>query len=174
MCSQLDHVQNFISWATAHHLKNPLLLSRELISLQMQRLLEPPLHSDAWLPVKIKFNWDASYWTKQISTLGQLTAEGGNRSYSEGVAFPSILRPQPITCLSLPSVCHWRAGAELCLPGLLSAPDVLPPLHTPTASCAAGQDPAGTQLLLRQVCPVHPQLSLPGPAPESAAQVLGP
>ncbi|XP_064837611.1 tripartite motif-containing protein 66-like [Oncorhynchus masou masou] len=106
MCSQLDHVQNFISWATAHHLKNPLLLSRELISLQMQRLLEPPLHSDAWLPVKIKFNWDASYWTKQISTLGQLTAEGGNRPYSEGVAFPSILRPQPITCLSLPSVCH--------------------------------------------------------------------
>ncbi|XP_045073055.1 tripartite motif-containing protein 66-like [Coregonus clupeaformis] len=106
MCSQLDHVQNFISWATAHHLKNPLLFSRELISLQMQRLLEPPLHSDAWLPVKIKFNWDASYWTKQISTLGQLTAEGGNRSYSEGVAFPSILRPQPITCLSLPSVCH--------------------------------------------------------------------
>lgn len=42
------------------------------ISLQMQQLLEPSLNSDSWSPVKIKFNWDASYWTKQISSLGKM------------------------------------------------------------------------------------------------------
>ncbi|XP_046898576.1 tripartite motif-containing protein 66 isoform X2 [Hypomesus transpacificus] len=110
MCGQLDHVQNFVTWATAHHRRNPLLFSRELISLQMQRLLEPTHHPDAWVPVKIKFNWDASYWTKQMSSLGQLSVEGGSHSYSEGVACPSILRPQPITCMALPPVC--RSGRD--------------------------------------------------------------
>lgn len=42
------------------------------ISLQMQQLLEASFHSDSWSPVKIKFNWDASYWTKQMSSLGKL------------------------------------------------------------------------------------------------------
>lgn len=42
------------------------------ISLQMQQLLESSLHSDSWSPVRIKFNWDASYWTKQISSLGNM------------------------------------------------------------------------------------------------------
>lgn len=42
------------------------------ISLQMQQLLEPSLHSESWNPVKIKFNWDASYWTKQVSSLGKM------------------------------------------------------------------------------------------------------
>lgn len=42
------------------------------ISFQMQQLLEQPLHSDSWSPVKIKFNWDASYWTKQISSFGTI------------------------------------------------------------------------------------------------------
>jgi len=28
--------------------------------------------SEAWTPLKIKFNWDASFWTKQMSTLGKL------------------------------------------------------------------------------------------------------
>lgn len=37
----------------------------------MQQLLEQSLHSDSWSPVKIKFNWDASYWTKQMSSLGK-------------------------------------------------------------------------------------------------------
>ncbi|KAE8297011.1 Tripartite motif-containing protein 66 [Larimichthys crocea] len=105
-CGQLDHVQKFITWATTHHCRGPVLFSRALISLQMQQLLEPSLNSDSWSPVKIKFNWDASYWTKQISSLGQLTVEGGNCIYPQGLACPSILRPQPITCLALPSVCH--------------------------------------------------------------------
>lgn len=111
ICSQLDHMQKFITWATAHHCRGPVLFSRALISLQMQQLLEPSLHSDTWGPVKIKFNWDASYWTKQISSLGQLTVEGGNCTYPQGLPCPSILRPQPITCLALPSVCH-RGGQE--------------------------------------------------------------
>ncbi|TUY89845.1 Tripartite motif-containing protein 66 [Bagarius yarrelli] len=106
LCSQLEHVQNFITWAAAHHRRNPLLFSKELIALQMQQLLEPLIHSETWTPLKIKFNWDASFWTKQISTLGQLSVEGGSRSYSEGVARSGILRPQPVPCVSLPSLCY--------------------------------------------------------------------
>ncbi|KAG7473729.1 hypothetical protein MATL_G00098970 [Megalops atlanticus] len=107
LCSQLGHVQNFISWAMSHHRRNPLLFSKELITFQMQRLLESQLHCDIGPAVKIKFNWDASFWTKQISTLGQLTTEGGFRPHSMGVACPSILKPQPITCTALPtSLCH--------------------------------------------------------------------
>ncbi|KAM9817676.1 tripartite motif-containing protein 66 [Neosynchiropus ocellatus] len=105
-CGQLDHVQKFITWATTHHCRGPLIFSRTLISLQMQHLLESSLHPDAWNPVKIKFNWDASYWTKQVSDLGLLTVEGGNCSRPQGLPSSSILRPQPLTCLSLPPGCH--------------------------------------------------------------------
>ncbi|XP_056100139.1 tripartite motif-containing protein 66 isoform X1 [Rhinichthys klamathensis goyatoka] len=106
LCSQLEHVQNFFTWATAHHRRNPLLFSKELIALQMQQLLEPLMLSEAWTPLKIKFNWDASFWTKQMSTLGQLVVEGGSRSYSEVVGHPSILRPQPVPCIAMPPLCH--------------------------------------------------------------------
>lgn len=37
---------------------------------------------------------------------GQLSVEGGSRSYSEGVARPTILRPQPVPCVSVPSLCY--------------------------------------------------------------------
>ncbi|KAI3377931.1 hypothetical protein L3Q82_009060, partial [Scortum barcoo] len=135
MCGQLDHVQKFITWATTHHCRGPVLFSRALISLQMQQLLESSLHSDPWSPVKIKFNWDASYWTKQISSLGQLSVEGGNCTYPQGLACSSILRPQPITCLALPPVCHrgrepgygYQACCEpqvCCLHGISSQPDL--------------------------------------------------
>ncbi|XP_035508440.1 uncharacterized protein trim66 [Morone saxatilis] len=135
ICGQLDHVQKFITWATTHHCRGPVLFSRALISLQMQQLLDSSLHSDSWSPVKIKFNWDASYWTKQISSLGQLTVEGGNCTYPQGMACSSILRPQPITCLALPPVCHrgrdpgcgYQACCEpqmCCLHGIPSQPDL--------------------------------------------------
>ncbi|XP_074473006.1 tripartite motif-containing protein 66 [Sebastes fasciatus] len=136
ICGQLDHVQKFITWATTHHCRGPVLFSRALISLQMQQLLESSLHSDSWSPVRIKFNWDASYWTKQISTLGQLTVEGGNCSYPPGLACSNILRPQPIACLALPSVCHrgrepgcgYQSCCEqpqmCCLHGIPSQPDL--------------------------------------------------
>ncbi|XP_027023769.2 tripartite motif-containing protein 66 [Tachysurus fulvidraco] len=106
LCSQLEHMQNFITWAVAHHRRNPLLFSKELIALQMQQLLEPLIHSETWAPLKMKFNWDASFWTKQISTLGQLSVEGGSRSYSEGMGRAGILRPQAVPCVSVPSLCY--------------------------------------------------------------------
>lgn len=133
-CGQLDHVQKFITWATSHHCSSPLLFSREMISLQMQQLLEPPLPLDSMSPVKIKFNWDASYWTKQISTLGQLTVEGGKCPYPQSLSCPSILRPQPISCLALPPVCHrsdsscsYKSCCEpqvCCLHSLPNPPDL--------------------------------------------------
>ncbi|XP_068587051.1 tripartite motif-containing protein 66 [Cebidichthys violaceus] len=135
ICGQLDHVQKFITWASTHHCRGPVLFSKALISLQMQQLLQSSLHSDSWSPVRIKFNWDASYWTKQISSLGQLTVEGGNSIYPQGLACSSILRPQPITRLALPSVCHrgrepgcgYQSCCELqmcCVHGIPSQPDL--------------------------------------------------
>nr|XP_019954233.1 PREDICTED: uncharacterized protein LOC109636745 isoform X2 [Paralichthys olivaceus] len=133
ICGQLDHVQKFITWATTHHCRGPVLFSRALISLQMQQLLEPSLHSESWSPVKIKFNWDASYWMKQISSLGQLTVEGGNCIYPQSLSCSTIMRPQPITCLALPPVFHRREPGYgyqsccepqmCCLHGLPSQPD---------------------------------------------------
>lgn len=134
ICGQLDHIQKFITWATTHHCREPVLFSRALISLQMQQLFEASLHSDSWSPVKIKFNWDASYWTKQISSLGQLTVEGGNFTYPPGLACSSVMRPQPITCLALPPVfhrgrepgCGYQACCEpqmCCLHSIPSQPD---------------------------------------------------
>ncbi|KAM8894540.1 tripartite motif-containing protein 66 isoform 2-T5 [Spinachia spinachia] len=134
ICGQLDHVQKFITWATTHHCRGPVLFSRALISIQMQQLLEASLHSDSWSPVRIKFNWDASYWTKQISSLGQLNVEGGDSVYPRGLSCSSILRPQPINRLALTSVCH--RGQEpgcgyqncyepqlCCVHGITSVPD---------------------------------------------------
>ncbi|KAG7276672.1 hypothetical protein CRUP_032021 [Coryphaenoides rupestris] len=105
ICGQLDHVHKFVTWATTQHCRSPVLFSKEL----MQQLLEPSLYLDSWLPVKIKFNWDASYWTKIVASLGQLSVEGGNCPFPEALSLscPSILRPvQPVPCLSLPSACQ--------------------------------------------------------------------
>ncbi|XP_037102751.1 tripartite motif-containing protein 66 isoform X1 [Syngnathus acus] len=117
-CAQLNHLQKFISWATTHHCRGPVLFSRRLISLQMQQLRDSLLQSETWNPVKIKFNWDASYWTKQMSSLGQLTVEGGNCHYPQGLACSTVLRPQPIPCLALPPVCHRgrepACGCQMC------------------------------------------------------------
>lgn len=52
----------------------------------MQQLLEQSLHSDSWSPVKIKFNWDASYWTKQMSSLGKTCCDKVGR-----IAFSLLL-----------------------------------------------------------------------------------
>lgn len=141
-CGQLDHVQKFINWATNHHSSNsssnssssPLLFSREMISLQMQQVLDPPLPLDPMSPVKIKFNWDASYWTKQISTLGQLTVESGTCPYPQSLSCPSVRRPQPMSCLTLPTMCPgpdsscgYKSCCEpqmCCLHALSNTPDL--------------------------------------------------
>lgn len=43
---------------------------------------------------------------RSLCCTGQLTVEGGNCTYPQGLACSSILRPQPVTCLSLPPLCH--------------------------------------------------------------------
>lgn len=66
---------------------------------------------------------------------GQLTVEGGNCAYPPGLACSSIMRPQPITCLTLPPVfhrgrepgCGYQACCEpqmCCLHGIHSQPDL--------------------------------------------------
>ncbi|XP_048828096.1 tripartite motif-containing protein 66-like isoform X2 [Brienomyrus brachyistius] len=103
LCSQLGQTQNFLSWATSHHQRGQLLFNKELIMFQMQQLLESQLQCDMETPVKIKFNWDASLWTKQISTLGHLTAEGGFLPHSERLSCSGLLKPHPLTCPALPA-----------------------------------------------------------------------
>ncbi|XP_035746935.1 tripartite motif-containing protein 66 isoform X2 [Egretta garzetta] len=79
---QVEHVQNFISWAVCGKNSIPFLFSKELIVFQIQRLLETNCNTDIGPPLKIRFTWDPSYWTKQLSNLG-FTMEGGHISHSD-------------------------------------------------------------------------------------------
>lgn len=38
-CSQLDHVQKFITWALTHHCRGPVLFSRSLVCHTPQMLI---------------------------------------------------------------------------------------------------------------------------------------
>uniref|UniRef100_A0A8C0IHJ8 RING-type E3 ubiquitin transferase n=1 Tax=Bubo bubo TaxID=30461 RepID=A0A8C0IHJ8_BUBBB len=80
---QVEHVQNFISWAVCSKNSIPFLFSKELIVFQIQRLLETNCNTDIGPPLKIRFTWDPSYWTKQLSNLGAFTMEGGHISHSD-------------------------------------------------------------------------------------------
>ncbi|XP_074950858.1 tripartite motif-containing protein 66 isoform X1 [Phalacrocorax aristotelis] len=80
---QVEHVQNFISWAVCSKNSIPFLFSKELIVFQIQRLLETNCNTDVGPPLKIRFTWDPSYWTKQLSNLGGFTVEGGHISHSD-------------------------------------------------------------------------------------------
>ncbi|NWV12350.1 TRI66 protein, partial [Ptilonorhynchus violaceus] len=80
---QVEHVQNFISWAVCSKNSIPFLFSKELIVFQIQRLLETNCDTDMGPPLKIRFTWDPSYWTKQLSSLGGFTMEGGHISHSD-------------------------------------------------------------------------------------------
>ncbi|NXM92666.1 TRI66 protein, partial [Oenanthe oenanthe] len=73
---QVEHVQNFISWAVCSKKTIPFLFSKELIVFQIQRLLETNCNTDTGPPLKIRFTWDPSYWAKQLSNLGGFTMEG--------------------------------------------------------------------------------------------------
>ncbi|XP_048119665.1 tripartite motif-containing protein 66 [Alosa alosa] len=151
MCSTLDQVQNFISWATTHHQRSPLLFSKDLMTYQMQHVLEPQLHLDSWAPLKIKFNWDASFWTKQISTLGQLTVEGGSCLFSESLGHRGILRPQPVACIAVPALCRGIrdpgcAYQSCCQPQLCCLHCVPPqPQPQPPGNMQAGRDKSGQE-----------------------------
>uniref|UniRef100_A0A8C3DTR6 RING-type E3 ubiquitin transferase n=1 Tax=Corvus moneduloides TaxID=1196302 RepID=A0A8C3DTR6_CORMO len=80
---QVEHVQNFISWAVCSKKTIPFLFSKELIVFQIQRLLETNCNTDMGPPLKIRFTWDPSYWTKQLSNLGGFTMEGGHISHPD-------------------------------------------------------------------------------------------
>ncbi|NWW60253.1 TRI66 protein, partial [Ifrita kowaldi] len=80
---QVEHVQNFINWAVCSKETIPFLFSKELIVFQIQRLLETNCNTDMGPPLKIRFTWDPSYWTKQLSNLGGFTMEGGHISHPD-------------------------------------------------------------------------------------------
>ncbi|NWY72939.1 TRI66 protein, partial [Erithacus rubecula] len=92
---QVEHVQNFISWAVCSKKTIPFLFSKELIVFQIQRLLETNCNTDTGPPLKIRFTWDPSYWTKQLSNLGGLTMEGGHISHPDMLLCGSIQGLQP-------------------------------------------------------------------------------
>ncbi|XP_041416970.1 tripartite motif-containing protein 66 isoform X3 [Xenopus laevis] len=73
---QLEHVQNFINWAMYGKNSIPFLFSKELIVYQMQHLLDTSCGGDVGRPSKIRFSWEPSFWTKQISNLGCIMADG--------------------------------------------------------------------------------------------------
>ncbi|NXI08677.1 TRI66 protein, partial [Irena cyanogastra] len=92
---QVEHVQNFISWAVCSKKPIPFLFSKELIVFQIQRLLETNCNTDTGPPLKIRFAWDPSYWTKQLSNLGTFTMEGGHVSHSDALLCGKIQGLQP-------------------------------------------------------------------------------
>ncbi|NXN06004.1 TRI66 protein, partial [Sylvia borin] len=92
---QVEHVQNFISWAVCSKKTIPFLFSKELIVFQIQRLLETNCNTDTGPPLKIRFTWDPSYWTKQLSNLGGFTMEGGHISHPDVLLCGNIQGLQP-------------------------------------------------------------------------------
>ncbi|NWX56168.1 TRI66 protein, partial [Promerops cafer] len=92
---QVEHVQNFISWAMCSKKTIPFLFSKELIVFQIQRLLETNCNTDTGPPLKIRFAWDPSYWTKQLSNLGGFTMEGGHISHPDVLLCGNIQGLQP-------------------------------------------------------------------------------
>ncbi|XP_041130966.1 tripartite motif-containing protein 66-like isoform X2 [Polyodon spathula] len=105
LCQQLEQVQNFINWATAHDKTIPFLYSKELLSFQMQCLHESQHHANMSPANRISFYWDASFWTKQISLFGQLTTDTAHQGYPDNA---NIQRPQPLICQGLPAALHHR------------------------------------------------------------------
>ncbi|NXO61352.1 TRI66 protein, partial [Phainopepla nitens] len=92
---QVEHVQNFISWAVCSKKTIPFLFSKELIVFQIQRLLETNCNTDTGPPLKIRFTWDPSYWTKQLSNLGSFTMESGHIPHPDMLLCGNIQGLQP-------------------------------------------------------------------------------
>ncbi|XP_061466306.1 tripartite motif-containing protein 66 [Rhineura floridana] len=92
---QFEHVQNFLSWAVCSKNSVPFLFSKELIVFQIQRLLETNCNTDVGPPWKVRFTWDPSFWTKQLSNLGHLSMEGGPPHHSEVPTYGSMQGMQP-------------------------------------------------------------------------------
>uniref|UniRef100_F7DW73 Tripartite motif-containing protein 66 n=1 Tax=Monodelphis domestica TaxID=13616 RepID=F7DW73_MONDO len=64
--------------------------SPEIIVFQMQRLLETSCNTDPGPPWKIRFTWDPSFWTKQLTTLGCITTESGPLPRPEALSYGNM------------------------------------------------------------------------------------
>ncbi|NXH38500.1 TRI66 protein, partial [Dicaeum eximium] len=119
---QVEHVQNFISWAVCSKKSIPFLFSKELIVFQIQRLLETNCNTDTGPPLKIRFAWDPSYWTKQLSNLGGFTMEGGHVAHPDVLLCGTIPGLQPPVYHGHP--CQLESGQpqQFPLAGPCSAP----------------------------------------------------
>ncbi|NXE15573.1 TRI66 protein, partial [Lophotis ruficrista] len=127
---QLDHVQNFISWAVCSEKSIPFLFSKELIVFQIQRLLETNCNTDIGPPLKIRFTWDPSYWAKQLSNLG-LTMEGGHISHSDVLLCGNVQGLQT-------SLCHGHRSPASQLEPVNSQPHQFPPaVQCPAPVCCS-------------------------------------
>uniref|UniRef100_A0A8C9G2H3 Tripartite motif containing 66 n=1 Tax=Pavo cristatus TaxID=9049 RepID=A0A8C9G2H3_PAVCR len=90
LSTQVEHVQNFVNWAVCSKNSIPFLFSKELIVFQIQRLLETDSNADIAPPLKIRFTWDPSYWSKQLSNFGGFTMEGGHTSHSDVLLYGNV------------------------------------------------------------------------------------
>ncbi|NXU41301.1 TRI66 protein, partial [Drymodes brunneopygia] len=135
---QVEQVQNFISWAVCSKKTIPFLFSKELIVFQIQRLLQTNCSPDTGPPLKISFTWDPSYWSKQLSSLGGFTTEGGHLPH------PEVL------------LCGSSQGLQPCLFHGQHCPAPAP------APAPAPDSPAGTQSSVLPCC--SHCLSIPQPS----------
>ncbi|XP_075019215.1 tripartite motif-containing protein 66 isoform X1 [Calonectris borealis] len=128
---QVEHVQNFISWAVCSKNSIPFLFSKELIVFQIQRLLETNCNTDIGPPLKIRFTWDPSYWTKQLSNLGGFTMEGGHISHSDVLLCGNVQALQT-------SLYHGHRSPASQLEPVNSQPHQFPPaVQCPTPVCCS-------------------------------------
>ncbi|NWI31144.1 TRI66 protein, partial [Sula dactylatra] len=128
---QVEHVQNFISWAVCSKNSIPFLFSKELIVFQIQRLLETNCNTDVGPPLKIRFTWDPSYWTKQLSNLGGFTVEGGHISHSDVLVCGNMQGLQS-------SLYHGHCSPASQLEPVNSQPRQFPPaVQFPTPVCCS-------------------------------------
>uniref|UniRef100_A0A663F644 RING-type E3 ubiquitin transferase n=1 Tax=Aquila chrysaetos chrysaetos TaxID=223781 RepID=A0A663F644_AQUCH len=128
---QVEHVQNFISWAVCSKNSIPFLFSKELIVFQIQRLLETNCNTDIGPPLKIRFTWDPSYWTKQLSNLGGFTMEGGQVSHSDVLLCGNVQGLQT-------SSYHGHHSPASQLEPVNSQPHQFPPaVQCPTPMCCS-------------------------------------
>ncbi|XP_061198538.1 tripartite motif-containing protein 66 isoform X2 [Neopsephotus bourkii] len=124
---QVEHVQNFISWAVCSKDSIPFLFSKDLVVFQIPRLLETNCNTDP--PLKIRFTWDSSYWTKQLSNFGGFTMEGGDISHSDVLLCGNVHALQT-------SLYHGHCAPGSQLEPVNSQPHQFPPaIQCPTSVC---------------------------------------
>ncbi|KFR11238.1 Tripartite motif-containing protein 66, partial [Opisthocomus hoazin] len=128
---QVEHVQNFVSWAVCSKNSIPFLFSKELIVFQIQRLLETNCNTDLGPPLKIRFTWDPSYWTKQLSSLGCFTMEGGHIPHSDVLLCGNVQGLQT-------SLYHGHRSPASQLEPVNSQPHQFPPaVPCPASACCS-------------------------------------